>query len=119
MRIRNQRTQNAHNAPIEINETTPPTEDASIVAHGPQNEVPYGFAPTPEPVAEPAPAGSNDTVDVIGIRPAMNKNFIYANMNGERVAVFAGKRWAAKLAGKKFKVTIENDGTQTTYRHAP
>lgn len=116
MKIRNHRTESAHNVPTK---PAPPTEDDSVVAHGPQNEVPYDFMSKPEPAPEPVPEVSNDTFEVIGIRPAMNKNFIYANMNGERVAVFAGKRWAARLAGKKFKVTIENDGTQTTYRHAP
>jgi hypothetical protein len=103
MKIRHHRTESAHNVPTE---PAPPIEETVPVV-------------TPEPVVEPSPVVSNDTtVEVIGIRPAMNKNFIYANMNGERVAVFAGKRWAARLAGKKFKVTIENDGTQTTYRHA-
>jgi hypothetical protein len=116
MKIRNHRTESAHNVPTK---PASQTEDDSVVAHGPQNEVPYDFMSKPEPVAEPAPVVSNDTVEVIGIRPAPNKNFIYASLNGERVTVFAGKRWAARLAGKKFKAAVESDGAQTTYRYHP
>lgn len=103
MRIRHQRAQDAHNVPTE-----------------PQPVVVEQIAPVAEPLpvaeqATPPPA----TVELIGIRPAPNKNFIYASHNGERVTVFAGKRWAARLAGKKFKATVENDGAQTTYRYDP
>ena len=102
MRIRHQRAQDAHIVPTE-----------------PQPEMIEQVAPVAEPpVAEQAMPPSA-TVEVIGIRPAPNKNFIYASLNGERVTVFAGKRWAARLAGKKFKAAVESDGAQTTYRYHP
>ena len=72
------------------------------------------------PVATETPqSGDKEIIDVIGIRPARNKNFVYAALDGQRIPVFAGKRFAKRLAGKKFKVSVTHDGAQTLYHYHP
>jgi hypothetical protein len=58
-------------------------------------------------------------IDVIGIRLAKNENFIYANFQGERIAVFAGRRFAKRLVGKRFQVSITEGDSENQYHYHP
>lgn len=62
---------------------------------------------------------NGDIIDVIGIRLAKNENFIYANYEGERIAVFAGRRFAKRLVGKRFKVSITEGDSENQYHYHP
>lgn len=73
-------------------------------------------APQPEPVI---PADMPETVECRGLKLCPNDNFLYAVVDGEKIVVRAGKRWAHHLTGKTFEARIVKDGDETTYVYQP
>ena len=72
--------------------------------------------PAPEPVI---PANLPETVECRGLKICPNDNFLYAVVDGEKIVVRAGKRWAHRLAGKTFEARIVRDDPQTQYVYSP
>ena len=73
-------------------------------------------APTPELVI---PADLPETVECRGLKLCPNDNFLYAVVDGEKIVVRAGKRWAHRLTGKTFEARIVKENDETTYVYAP
>jgi len=65
------------------------------------------------------PADLPETVECRGLQLCPNDNFLYAVVDGEKIVVRAGKRWAHRLTGKTFEARIVKDGDETTYVYQP
>ena len=73
-----------------------------------------------EPVIEPVPPSAEvEFIAVRGLNLARNENFVYADLNGTRIAVLAGRKFAKRLAGKPFNVKVDRSGPETTYHFLP
>jgi hypothetical protein len=70
-----------------------------------------------EPTAENVPAEVPLTVRVT--KRARNYAFVYAELNGERIAVKVGKKSRKNLVGKTVNVIRENVNDETTYTLIP
>ena len=66
----------------------------------------------PEPITE-TPSDSELTVRVL--KRARNYRFVYADLDGERIAVMVPRNSRKNLVGKNIKVTRGTDGGTTTY----
>lgn len=74
-------------------------------------------AAPPEPAA---PSSPPETVECRGLRLCPNDNYLYAVVNGEKVTVRAGRRWAHRLTGKNFQATPElRADVETIYVYQP
>ena len=67
--------------------------------------------------AKPEPMSKTITVRVLQV--ARNPRFVYAGLDGTRIAVAAPQKVAAKLAGKEIKVLATVGADETTYTYQP
>lgn len=106
--------QNKHSSPAEAVEDI---EQSPLKLAMKQAKERKAAAPPPAPVAPEAAPGM---VECRGLKLCPNDNYLYAVVNGEKVTVRAGRRWAHRLTGKTFQAApeIRADG-ETIYVYQP
>ena len=75
--------------------------------------------PTPRTPAKAIPAPITRTMEVRVIEQAKNPRFVYADLDGSRIAVAVPQKIAAKLKGKTIRVLVTDGADETTYNYQP
>lgn len=78
-------------------------------------------APLPEAEEETAlpPVETPENFSAFVTKPCRNKRFVYADFNGEKVAVSCHPRHQLKIVRKNIRVRVEKEGDTTRYIHVP
>ena len=74
-------------------------------------------APRPPAKEVPTPLTRNLSVRVIQV--AKNPRFVYADLDGNRIAVAVPQKIAHRLAGKMINVLANDGADETTYTYQP
>lgn len=72
-----------------------------------------------EPIRPKKKRDEPEIVTVRGLKLARNPNFVYADLDGVRIAVMAGRKHASRLVGKPITVRVDTTGPETTYQYQP
>lgn len=67
---------------------------------------------------EKKPEAAPEFITVRIIKAAKNARFVYGNLNGERISVFAGKS-SAKIVGKPVRVKVTEENGAKSYFYQP
>lgn len=65
------------------------------------------------------PATALPIVSVRVLKPARNKRYVYADLDGNRISIICNPRQRDKIIKKTINVRVESDGATKIYTHIP